>query len=68
MNIPDIEGFLLGRALAVLKDEKDLGYSILVTGPPQGVKSRRIDDAFRVVRVRAADGEKLEIMVCDPEA
>jgi hypothetical protein len=67
MNIPDIEGFLLGRALEALKDEKDLGYSILVTGPPQGEKSK-IDDAFRVVRVRAADGEKLEIMVCDPEA
>jgi len=66
MNIPDIEGFLLGRALKVLKGRKDLKYDILVTGPPQGVKSK-VDDTYRIVRVKVADGEKLEILVCDPE-
>lgn len=66
MNIPDIEGFLLGRALEVLKSRRDIKFSISVTGPPRGVKDK-IDYDYRVVRVKAIGKDGLEITVCDPE-
>ena len=67
MNIPDVEGFLLGRAMELLNDKRNINASILVTGPPRLAKNE-YDDVFRVLRVRALSEDRLELVICDPEA
>ncbi len=65
MNIPDIEGLLLGRALAVLVQSGIEVADIEVTGPPYEAK-KPYHDGCRVLRAERDDEGKLRLLVCSP--
>lgn len=65
MNIPDIEGLMLGRALAVLMQSGIEVAAIKVTGPPKEAE-KPYHDGCRVLRAERDEEGRLRLLVCSP--
>jgi hypothetical protein len=64
MNIPDVVGTTLAKAKRFLDAAGITALSVTITSPPRH-KSTKYDDSFRVIRLKAAEGGKVELLVCD---
>lgn len=62
---PDVSGFLLKDARAVLEESGIRVNKITETSPPKAVKGE-VDDNFRVIRVMEYNGKTCDLLVCKP--
>lgn len=66
MNIPDIIGYTLEEARAILDKENILIDCVKVTAPPKQ-KTDEYQEHFRVIRWNRIEQQKVELLVCRPE-
>ncbi len=63
--IPDVAGYTLGNAKAILKDAGVKIHSVVITSPPRE-KIFECQDYFRVVKINTLDNKNVELIVVKP--
>lgn len=67
MQIPDVPGFELVKALELLKAQGVDKISVHITAPPR-LRGEKYDDHSRIVRQRVLDDGMLELLVCNMDS
>jgi hypothetical protein len=65
MEVPDIVGYTVPEALAMLKSNGVSIETITVTSPPRE-KETEYKEFFRVIRVKNVEYLKVKLLVCRP--
>ncbi len=65
MNVPDVLGYTLGEAKAIIKGAGITDFVVKTVAPPRD-SSTGYDDSCRVLRVKETVNSKIEIIVCKP--
>jgi hypothetical protein len=63
MKIPDVVGFTLNQALAILGESGFIIHRIKTTNPPRE-SSPYYDDFSRVIKLISLEENKVELLVC----
>ncbi|MCX7923904.1 MAG: PASTA domain-containing protein [Clostridia bacterium] len=66
MKVPDVVGYTLDEATAILTGAGIMIQDTLVTAPPK-FRSSTYDKDFRVIRLRVVNESSVELLVCDPD-
>ena len=65
MKIPDIIGLSYDQAKTILQESGFIIHSVETTSPPRE-RSSEYYDFYRVIRIKALNENKVELLVCNP--
>ena len=65
MDIPDVIGFTVEQARIMLLESGFIIHKVETTSPPRE-RSSEYRDSYRVIRVKHIEGNKVELLVCNP--
>lgn len=67
MDIPDVSGYKLEKAIKLLKDQGIKKVTVKLTAPPR-MRAAGYDDNSRTVRQSVLDDGTLELLVCNTDS